>query len=83
MKNSPNKTSKIKSNKKKDSESKQTTKIFLTVCLGLIAGAYFYFSNYEPTPVAEKFYTDRKVDAAPQIPKETGKTKPEKNIFLQ
>ncbi len=70
---------------KKNTEGKLAAIVFLVVCTGLITGVYFYFSSYKPTPVAERFYTDRKALSAPQKQSKESKAKrnSEKNIFLQ
>ncbi len=58
---------------------------FIAISIAVVIYAGFYFMNYQPTPVAEKFYADRKGVADYQKYKdnESAKKKAEKNIYLQ
>ncbi len=72
------------SSKPKDSGTLKIL-VFLITCMAVVIYAGFYFMNYQPTPVAEKFYADRKGVADYQKYKdnESAKKKAEKNIYLQ
>jgi|GEM_PF-2173068 len=58
---------------------------FLAISMTVVAYAGYYFMNYQPTPVAEKFYADRKgvVDYQKYKDGESAKKKAEKNVYLQ
>ena len=58
---------------------------FLAISMAVVTYAGFYFMNYQPTPIAEKFYADRKGVADYQKYKdsESAKKKAEKNVYLQ
>ena len=59
--------------------------VFLAISMALVTYSAHYFINYQPTPVAEKFFADRKdvVDYQKYKDSESAKKKAEKNIYLQ
>ena len=57
---------------------------FISVCVLLVVIAAIYLTFYDPNPVAESFYRDRKALMNPgEYGEENPNRKPEKNIFLQ
>jgi len=59
--------------------------VFIAISLAVVTYAGFYFMTYQPTPIAEKFYADRKgvVEYQKYKDSESAKKKAQKNIYLQ
>ncbi len=76
---------KAKVNHKKKVASLVKPAIFIGVFTGLMAFAAYSFLTYDPEPIAQEFFENRKMgkDYQDLKDKESAKKKAQRNIFLQ
>jgi len=76
---------KAKTHQKKKTANRIKLVIFLVTFAGIMAFAAYSFLTYDPEPIAQEFFENRKMGKNYQDlkDKESAKKKAQRNIFLQ